>query len=253
MGFGSAITGAIGNLFGGGSGGSKQTIKQKLMTDIGVSISAAVRNSCAAVIDGSQIIKIVGDNNVILNIEQEAYYSVSATCTADNQMLNEVIADITNKFTAEMKKNTDALTDAFKALVGSGDEQKMQNEINVRLSSALTAEVMNNCIAKISHDQVQIVLGNNNIYAGNTQKAMASSSVNCIASNEQVNNVLAEMFNQSKWDEDYEVKGPFDFLGNIVNVAIILFILIILLVAVYFLSRPKGQVSGGDESGIIPC
>lgn len=243
-----------------GGGGSKQTIRQKLLTDISTSISTSVRNSCSSAIRGEQIVRVVGNNNVVTNIQQEAYYSVSADCRADSSMVNEIIMDITNKFSAEMKKNADALSESFKALLDAGDDQKMNNEIETVLRNNISAEVVNECLATIERSQKQVVLGNNNIVSGNSQKDMVRAAINCVASSKQVNNVLTEIFNESKFDQEYEVKGPLSWVGdlmsNVVYIVIMLVILVILAVGAYLIYRARSGSDGADAktggaSGII--
>lgn len=230
-----------------GGGSSKQTIKQKLYTDISNSISASVRNECATTIEASQILSVQGDNNIVTGNVQQAYYSVSAKCEADSNMVNEIIVDISNKFAAEMAKNTDILNDSFKALLGSNDTQTMSNEIQTILKSHINSEVVNQCIQRLAGGQKITIKGSNNIVSGNTQTMMSEIVAGCVAGSSIVNQGLAKIVNTSKWDQEYETKGPFDFLNNIVVIgAILLLILVVIIGGLIALAMFSGDSKTGS-------
>lgn len=237
---------------GGGGSKKEQTINEKVMSDIANSVSATIQQNCAARVTSEQVISVVGDNNVILNVIQKGFFSVDASCKITQEIVNELIAELASKFTAVMEQNQDALSETLKTmwggLTGSKEEvkQKMNREVELIMKNSITAEVIQNCAASIESKQQVLVQGHGNIISGVTQSIMSDVALQCLSNNSAVNTMKSKLISSSAYDQKYEEKGPFDWIGDALsefwNMIIIVFVLLILLAFVYMIYRRSAPI-----------
>jgi hypothetical protein len=234
---------------GGGGSKQKQTINEKIMSDIASSVAAKIQQNCAARVTAEQVIEVAGDNNVVMNVVQKGFFSIDASCKITQEIMNELIAELSSKMTAVMDQNRDALSKALKdslaGITGGKDKvkQEMNRQIELVLHSELTAEVVQNCAASIESKQHVLVSGSGNVISGVTQDMMSNVSLQCLSNNAAVNKIKSNLFSESAYTQEYKEAGPFDWLSDIMsdfwNVVLIIFILLVLLGFIYMLSRGK--------------
>lgn len=239
---------------GGGGSKKKQSITEKVMSDIASEISAKIQQNCTSRVQSEQVINIVGHDNVLLDIVQRGFFQVNANCKITQNIINEMVAQLSSKFTAVMEDNRDALSETLKSVWSkSKSKQEMNREVELIMKNYITAEVVQNCAASIENRQAILVEGDRNVIKGVTQDMMAQVSLECLSNNSAVNNMMSELVSESAYTQEYKESGPFswlsDLFSNAVFVVILIFILLIVLAFVFLMSR-GGSRSGGAVPGL---
>ena len=231
-------------LFGGG--GSKTTIKQNILNDVSLAMTASLTNNCSSSVTGNQIISFCDvKNSTIANLSQKQDLNLDASCKQTQKVFNYMKSELETKFATMLKKNTNWFNKALQSLVG-GDKTNIQRTIRNILDQSLDISMVSNCLARMTANQkIQgCRIQDSSLY--NFSQAQIFTLVSeCISGNQSVNNMLENIFDQNVISKTEVVKGPLDGLLNDLFGGLkmwmlgFIFLVIIIVVAWKFMSEGK--------------
>lgn len=220
---------------------TKQTVK--LTTNVVTNATLNVTQNCLAFMDGTQVISIHGSGIIFKGNIQRSQLSVDMRCIDQMSQKGEFENKLKDSIDQELKDQELALT---QWLDPSGSNQK--TDITENITTNITFNDVQNCLASLNGTQLFIVSGNNDVIVDNMQDQTLTLAQQCLMSGGQSVDVVNDITNNVNQHSDYKSENPFAFitdaieaiLKSVMATAVIVFVAIIILVLVF-------EVGGGSR------
>ena len=232
---------------------SKQTVKTS--TNVVTNALFKQTQTCIGMVDGINYIGVFGSGNVLNHIFQDLSITLDQKCVNCVTNKEDFQTKITNEIVQNLKDQEVARTAWMDS---SGDDQK--TDVSSSVTTNITTEVSQKCIATVSGMNVLVVHGSGNVIENATQKQSEQVVSECIQSTDQSIQTTNDISNNVNQYSQYTSKNPLAFitdaieamLKNLMVIAAVVFIAIVVLVLVFEVAKGRHKGAGTGTTVIIP-
>jgi len=230
--FFAAIGAGLSALMGGHQ--SKQSVN--ISTSVVSNIVQKSTLSCLTYMNGTNIIDVVGNDNVVIDTTQQVSITVNSDCISDATQQASLQANLTTNITQAIKDQEVALTQWMDHSSDDNEAALTQSVTsNVTLTTAVT------CLNSLNGSNAVYVAGNSNVVKKSLQTSTSNLISQCLLSQGQVTNTIADITDTLNQHNDYTSENPFAFITDAIEaiaksammLIAVIFILLICFVVVF--------------------
>jgi hypothetical protein len=217
-------------------GGHQSTQSVSVSTDLVTNAALNVTQNCLTFMDGTQVISVFGSGNVVEGNIQRMSLSVDSKCLSEMSQQGQFENKIADSVAQSLKDQEIAFS---QWMDGSKDDQSSAIAENV--TTNITFNDVQNCVASLQGTQLVIVSGSNNVVVDNVQEQTMSLASSCMMRGSQATDVVNDVTNTTNQHSTYESKNPFAFITDAIEatmksaiaIAAVVFIAIVIIVLVF--------------------
>ena len=231
-----ALFGAIGAGLAALMGGHQSKQSVNISTSVVSNIVQESTLSCLTYMNGTNIINIVGNDNVVIDATQTTSITVNSDCVSDTTQQASIQNNLTANIAQTIKDNEVAMTQWM-------DHSSDDNEASLTQSvtSNVTLNTVVTCLNSLSGKNVLNVVGNSNVVKKSFQSSTLNLISQCLLSQGQVTNTVTDITDTLNQHNDYTSENPFAFITDAIEaiaksammLIAVIFILLICFVVVF--------------------
>ena len=233
---------------------SRQSVSETTKTITDATFKST--QNCITISDGGNTFSIMGDNNFVQNVNQTTSLSVDGTCA---QKLASS-SDFSSRIASEVSQSLKTQEQAMMSWATPGKSTSKANVSNV-VQNNITSELVQNCLAQLSGQNVFSIVGSNNVTQNVLQSTTMSKFGGCMGNSAAVAKAATDVTNTVNQKMQDVQKSPFAFItdaiqGAVADVAIvvgiIVFAVVMLVVLAKLLGKKKPQAPPLPDPGALP-
>lgn len=155
------------------------------------------------------------------NLSQKATVHLSTNCQVSAAMVQKMQVDLENALTQQASKKEDALGKMLSSLTSGGDDSETTNNMTIEniVRNLITMETVQRMITAVQTKQEMIVGGAN--AEGLYQETAVVAIQESLQKNSATSETIARVENQLAQSIVKETQGLFDWIGNVMIVAVV--------------------------------
>jgi len=196
-------------------GGHHSKQSMKATSSIVTKVSSEQTQNCIQVADGTNLLNVYGNANVVTHITQDMTFEIKADCV--NQMVesNKFEADLQNQIQQQLKSQDIAMTSWLSA--GSDNQSA---EIDNSVTTLISTKVIQNCLTSLTGRNVINIQGSNNVVSDVVQQQSQSALTSCIQGTKESNSTIANITNVANQALSHIDKNPFAFITDAIKAVV---------------------------------